>query len=89
MLSEATITSEGQVTIPADILERLGLEAGRKLVFKIREDGGLDVRVRKMRVGAGLGVLKDLGVSLPEGDLSEFIDEAIGAAMREKYEGER
>ena len=32
-MSEATITSKGQVTIPAEIRKALGLSAGERVVF--------------------------------------------------------
>lgn len=35
----ATITSEGQVTIPQEILDRLGLKPGDRVGFRIHADG--------------------------------------------------
>lgn len=32
-MSTATITSKGQITIPADVRERLGLQAGDRIEF--------------------------------------------------------
>lgn len=40
----ATITSKGQVTIPAAIRRQLGLDTGDKLAFVLGDDG--EVRVR-------------------------------------------
>lgn len=40
---KATITSKGQLTVPKDIRQRLGLRAGDKLVFEIEGDS---VRLR-------------------------------------------
>lgn len=77
MDGSATVTSKGQVTIPAAIRDKLGIEPGHKLVFFIRPDGQLGVRVSKPKVGSGRGILKELGVELPEGDIDEHIEEAI------------
>ena len=84
MLSEATITSKGQVTIPAEIRAKLGLEAGHKLVFSICDNGRLEVRVRRAHVGSGRGALNRHSVKLPEGDLREFIEQSVGEAMTGK-----
>jgi AbrB family looped-hinge helix DNA binding protein len=34
----ATLSSKGQVTIPAEVRKRLGLTSGDKLVFEIEDD---------------------------------------------------
>ena len=44
-MPEATITSKGQITIPVQVRKALGLEAGDRLVFELRDDG---LRVRAL-----------------------------------------
>ena len=44
---DATITSKGQVTIPKEIRERLGLEAGQEVEFVLADDGTVEVRPKK------------------------------------------
>ena len=39
MKHESNMTSKGQVTIPRDIRDALGLEPGQKVGFKLDEDG--------------------------------------------------
>lgn len=58
-MSVATLTSKGQTTIPKDIRDHLGLQAGDKLRFMIEGDG------RVMMLPATLSVL-DLKGSLPK-----------------------
>lgn len=55
----ATVTGKGQVTIPKEIRDRLGIEVGTKLDFQVEADGTL--RVRPLgRGSAGLfGLLHD------------------------------
>jgi antitoxin PrlF len=48
-VSEATITSKGQVTIPADIRKALGLSAGERVVFTRLDDGATVVMRAKTR----------------------------------------
>lgn len=38
---KSTISSKGQITVPAEIRERLGLDAGTVVLFDIRKDGVL------------------------------------------------
>ncbi|PSQ14713.1 AbrB family transcriptional regulator [Halobacteriales archaeon QS_7_69_60] len=42
-VSDATTTSKGQVTIPKEIRDRLGIEAGTELEFVLEDDGALTV----------------------------------------------
>ena len=46
MSYDATVTSRGQITIPKDVRERLGLETGETVIFRFDVDGG----VRMVRV---------------------------------------
>ena len=69
-----TITSKGQVTIPAGVRELIGLHEGDKLDFHIDADGKLKVDV----VGGTLADLKGL-LPKPARRLSmEEMEEAIG-----------
>jgi antitoxin PrlF len=43
-MATSTLTSKGQVTIPKDIRERLGLKEGDRLVFRFDERGNLLLR---------------------------------------------
>jgi AbrB family looped-hinge helix DNA binding protein len=78
--SSATVTSKGQVTVPADIRERLGLKAGDRLDFHLADSGKLTVVATKRR-----SILESreslprltLGRPLTQGD----IDDAIGDEM--------
>jgi AbrB family looped-hinge helix DNA binding protein len=46
IVSRATLTSKGQVTIPKDVRDRLGLESGDRVVFEFEGDA---VRLRAER----------------------------------------
>jgi AbrB family looped-hinge helix DNA binding protein len=47
--SSATVTSKGQVTVPVDIRQRLGLKAGDRLDFHLTDSGKLTVVATKRR----------------------------------------
>jgi antitoxin PrlF len=55
----ATVTSKGQVTLPAEARRRLGIHAGTKLEFVISGDDRMEV----VRVG---GSVRDLKGALPK-----------------------
>lgn len=79
----ATVTSKGQITLPKEIRDQLGLVVGSKLDFSIEADGSL--RVRPLRRGAAdlFGLLHD-----PDRAAStvEQMNEAVGQYLAEDDE---
>jgi|SRR5665811_344487 antitoxin PrlF len=79
----ATLTSKGQLTLPKEIRDQLGLVVGSKLDFIIEADGSL--RVRPLRRGAAdlFGLLHD-----PDRAAStvEQMNEAVGRYLAEDDE---
>lgn len=57
-MSEATITSKGQVTIPAEIRKALGLSAGERVVFTRLDDGTTVMRAKTRSLNDLKGLLK-------------------------------
>lgn len=57
-MSEATMTSKGQITIPADIRKALGLEAGERVVFTQLDDGTTVMRAKTRSMSEIKGLLK-------------------------------
>lgn len=83
---EAKLTSKGQVTIPAEVRERLALKEGDRVDFYVDPRSGLvRLMARNATVADLVGALKR-----PEGTLApaslEDLDEAIGAHLAEKDE---
>jgi AbrB family looped-hinge helix DNA binding protein len=58
-MSESTITSKGQITIPKAVREALHLEVGDKIYFDVRDDGTVVLRARNAPVESLFGMLKD------------------------------
>jgi len=79
----AKVTSKNQITIPADVRDAFGVEPGDELVFFRKLDGGLGVRVRKIRVGAGFGLASD-GTRMSDKDLREAVGEAVAEGVAER-----
>jgi len=57
-MSEATVTSKGQITIPADIRKALGLSAGERVVFTQLDDGTTLMRAKTRSILDLQGLLK-------------------------------
>jgi AbrB family looped-hinge helix DNA binding protein len=79
----ATLTSKGQVTIPAEIRKTMGVRQGDQLVFVLNENQQWTVIPRRRRS------IFESRQSLPPLDLGRpstqaDVDEAIGEAMDEQ-----
>lgn len=79
-MAKATLTSKGQITIPKEIREHLGVDTGDRLSFEIRDGGEVFMQPETVDLRSLRGVLKrrQRGVSLAA------MDEAIrkGASRR-------
>ncbi len=57
-MSTATITSKGQVTIPKDIREKLGLRQGDRLIFYVEDGKAVAQPVRRGDFRELAGIVK-------------------------------
>ncbi len=57
-MSEAAMTSKGQITIPADIRKALGLVEGERVVFTQLDDGTTVLRAKTRSLTDAKGLLK-------------------------------
>lgn len=72
-MSQATMTSKGQITIPKDVRDDLGLEAGTKVSFVRLGPGDYRLRVKRGSVMDLAGMLHYDGPPIT----IEEMDEAI------------
>jgi len=66
-MEPTTVTSKGQVTIPKEIRQRLGIRKGTKVAFHL-EGGQVEIRLIAQPVppsASGFGMLKSPRVSVP------------------------
>lgn len=78
----ATLTSKGQVTLPKEIRDKLGLKAGSKIDFELLSDGTARLRPANLTALSIMGILKRPGqrpVSIQE------VDEGITAFLAQKH----
>jgi len=81
-VSTATLTTKGQVTIPKDVRDRLGIDTGDRLNFIVQEDGTVIVKPITRHVRELGGILRR-----PEGRTVsiEEMDEGVATRMRTKF----
>ena len=60
-MSEATVTSKGQITIPVDVRSSLSLQAGVRVEFTTLDDGTVIMRPKNRSLLDLEGMLKDAG----------------------------
>jgi len=78
----ATLTSKGQVTLPKEIRDRLGLDAGSTLDFQLLPDNTITAREVTADARRIRGILK----SPLAGPLTvEQMDEGIAQSLRDKH----
>jgi antitoxin PrlF len=86
-VSISTMTSKGQVTIPKEIRERLGLKEGDRLVFQFDDQGRLLVRAEDRKpLGRLPGLLRHLAPDRPVTDeeMKEAVKRRAAQRFREK-----
>jgi AbrB family looped-hinge helix DNA binding protein len=78
---KAIVSSKGQVVIPRDIREKLGIHLGHELYFKIRIDGVIEVKL----VGKSIDMFFARCKRFSEKSMSiKEMDDAIMQAVSEK-----
>jgi antitoxin PrlF len=78
----ATLTSKGQVTLPKEIRERLGLDAGTMLDFQVLPDNTITARAVKPDARRIRGILKSPHT---QPMTVEQMDEGVAKHLREKH----
>jgi antitoxin PrlF len=74
----STLTTKGQVTVPKPVRDALGVHAGDRLSFVVREDGVVELRPETVDLKDLYGILKYSGKAVSVEEMDEGIAE--GAA---------
>lgn len=72
----AKITSKGQITLPKELRDALGLRAGDRVTFVIRDDGTAVMRPRKASLEQLFGRLKPEKQGITLDDMQDAIEAA-------------
>ena len=78
----ASLSSKGQLTIPAEVRADLRLETGDRVSFEKAGDGSYRIRAVKGDIMRLAGIVKYGGTPVSIEDM----DEAIGRAIAERFE---
>lgn len=78
----ATLTTKGQITIPKDVRDHLGVETGDRLSFVVQEDGTVIVKPITRHVWELGGLLRRPG--RPSVSVAEM-DKAIARHVQTKF----
>jgi antitoxin PrlF len=57
-MASAKLTSKGQITIPKEVREALGLHTGDRLAFRLRDDGVVSVEAEKVSLASLRGAVR-------------------------------
>lgn len=83
-MAASTLTSKGQITIPKEIRDRLGVHEGDRIVFQFDEQGRLILQPEVRDPLEGLiGLLRHRAGDRPA--TVEEMKEAVRAKAEEKY----
>jgi antitoxin PrlF len=80
--ADATITPKGQITVPAEIREKLGVKAGDRLHFRLTQSGKLTVTpTRRRSIFDHLDALKlpSIGRPVTREDIDKAIEQEVNA----------
>lgn len=79
---EATITSKGQITLPARLRSVLGVKPGDKLVFRQSGPGDVRIEARTSSLGDMVGIVTEGPGGVSGDSVSRWIEESRGARWR-------
>lgn len=82
-MSQATMTSKGQITIPKDVRDALGLEPGVKIDFIRVNDGEYRLRPKNLHVSDLFGIIKYDGPPISIEEMNEAIRDGWAGIDRE------
>lgn len=83
MADPTTMTSKGQVTVPREIRDRLGLKSGDKMAFTMLSDGTVVMRPKTRRLADLAGSLSRPGQpAVAVEAMNPFDDAAVNRARR-------
>ena len=68
-MPEASVTSKGQITIPASIRKALGLKARDRVVFTVMPDGTTVMRAKTRELSSLAGSIAKPGNPVPVSDM--------------------
>ena len=69
----ATITSKGQITIPKEVRDALGLDTGHRVSFVVRENGVVEMHPENVDLMSLCGIFKPAVQGVTIEDMKEAV----------------
>lgn len=82
-MATSKVTTKGQITIPKAVRAALGVEAGDRVEFVVREDGVVEMIARTRPLLSLAGVLGERRLGIRIEDMDAGIGEQIGREFEE------
>lgn len=80
----ATLTSKGQITVPKEIRDALGVKTGDRLGFRIKDDGTVVVLAETVDLADLRGAIRPRVRGVSVDDMQAAVHKAIKARARGK-----
>jgi AbrB family looped-hinge helix DNA binding protein len=80
----ATLTSKGQITVPKEVREALGLKTGDRVGFRIREDGSVVLLAETLDISELRGCVQARVRGLSVDDMQAAVRKAAVAKSHSK-----
>lgn len=74
----ATVTSKGQITIPKEIRDELGLDSGSRIAFRLRADGTVEMQPETVDLMSLCGSIKPKIRGVTVEDMNEAVRKNAG-----------
>lgn len=75
--NKAIVSSKGQVVIPKMLRKKLGIHAGNELLFKVRHDGVIEIKLAGRSLDAFFGRCKRNEAPMSIEDMDKAIMQAV------------
>ena len=82
-MATSKVTTKGQITIPKVVRVALGVEAGDRVEFVVREDGVVEIFARTRPLLSLAGVLGERRLRVTLDDMDAGIAEQVGRELEE------
>ena len=79
-MTTAAVTSKGQVTIPKRIRDALGVDAGDRVIFRVRDDGVVEIEPQDVDLMSLCGIFEPEVQGVTVKEMNETIRRVAGGS---------
>ena len=79
-MTEARMTSKGQITVPKDVRLKLNLKPGDRVLFLVEDDGAVRIRAANKDISSLIGILPRPKRAATLEEIEEAIQQAAVAS---------